>query len=417
MSTELAILDANQMQAAVDYADRLACSALIPDVYQGKPANILWAIEYGRTLGLSTMAAINGVNVIKGKPTASAALISALVRRAGHKMRVGYDGTSMTGWAEIVRIDDPEFTFRSEWNLDRAVEAELCKVKDGKPFAVDSKGNTLPWKKFYPSMVKARAITEVARDACEEVLFGLHYTPEELGAEVDEDGSVVTVQQAPASAVREPQPHRPRGAQRSRLSAPAEDEWTQPPPAQPIDDAEIVEDGPDQYWETAEGKQKLKRLHTLIAVKSGPKTDDERHVGFSRFCGREITSAKQMTAEEVDRLIAALDKASDYTAPSKPSEAERDAAANAEAEKLAATDPDSDSVRIESDLRDRIEAAGEPLELDPVLADVWARQQGGQLSLEQVAALEAAADVKAKQLEQQRSGWSAGISRQMDAAA
>ena len=40
-------------------------------------------------------------------------------------------------------------------------------------------------------MLKSRAITQCARDACEEVLFGLHYTPEELGADVDEDGVVV----------------------------------------------------------------------------------------------------------------------------------------------------------------------------------------------------------------------------------
>jgi hypothetical protein len=40
-------------------------------------------------------------------------------------------------------------------------------------------------------MLKARAITQCARDACEEALFGLHYTPEELGADVDEDGTVV----------------------------------------------------------------------------------------------------------------------------------------------------------------------------------------------------------------------------------
>ena len=40
-------------------------------------------------------------------------------------------------------------------------------------------------------MLKSRAITQCARDACEEALFGLHYTPEELGAEVDEDGVVV----------------------------------------------------------------------------------------------------------------------------------------------------------------------------------------------------------------------------------
>jgi len=179
------------LPAKIQYARALADSGLLPKQYQQWPANVLWAMEYAEMLHLPPMAAMTGVHVIEGKPTASAGLISALVRKAGHKLRIGYNEATMTGWAEIVRSDDPDYTFRSEWNLERAVIAELCTIKDGKPFAVDSKGRSLPWRKFFPSMTKARATTEVARDACEEVLFGLHYTPEELGAEVDEDGVVV----------------------------------------------------------------------------------------------------------------------------------------------------------------------------------------------------------------------------------
>ena len=47
------------------------------------------------------------------------------------------------------------------------------------------------WKDYPASMLKSRAITQCARDACEEALFGLHYTPEELGADVDEDGVII----------------------------------------------------------------------------------------------------------------------------------------------------------------------------------------------------------------------------------
>ena len=39
-------------------------------------------------------------------------------------------------------------------------------------------------------MLKARAIASAPGTPCEEALFGLHYTPEELGADVDEDGVV-----------------------------------------------------------------------------------------------------------------------------------------------------------------------------------------------------------------------------------
>lgn len=181
----------NVLRAKIQYAKALADSGLLPAHYRRQPANVLFAVEYGDMLGLPPMAAITGIHIIEGKPTASAGLISALVRRAGHKLRVGYEVATMTGWAEIIRADDPDYTFRSEWNLDRAVTAELCTIRDGQPFALDSKGRSLPWRKFFPSMTKARAITEVARDACEEALYGLHYTPEELGAEVGEDGSLL----------------------------------------------------------------------------------------------------------------------------------------------------------------------------------------------------------------------------------
>jgi hypothetical protein len=40
-------------------------------------------------------------------------------------------------------------------------------------------------------MLRSRAITEVARMAASDALFGVINTPEELGAEVDEDGTVV----------------------------------------------------------------------------------------------------------------------------------------------------------------------------------------------------------------------------------
>lgn len=182
---------ANRMVAQIQYARMLAESGLLPKDYRHQPANVLYAVEYGAMLNLPPIAAITGIHIIEGKPTASAGLISSLVRRAHHKLRVGFDAATMTGWATIHRCDDPDFEFRSEWNLERAVTAELCTLLDGKPYAVDSKGRSLPWRKFFPSMTKRRAITEVARDACEEVLFGIHYTPEELTAETDDDGNAI----------------------------------------------------------------------------------------------------------------------------------------------------------------------------------------------------------------------------------
>ncbi len=176
MSTELTAYDgATAMPAKIDYATKLAQSGLLPEAYQRKPENVLWAIEYGAMLNLSPMVAITMVHVISGKPTASAGLISALVRRAGHKLRVRGDAASAT--AQIIRSDDPDYTFEVTWTMQRAQTAKLT-------------GNA-NWTKYPAAMLSARAITECARLACQEALLGMQYTPEELGAAVDEDGQVM----------------------------------------------------------------------------------------------------------------------------------------------------------------------------------------------------------------------------------
>lgn len=165
----------NSVTAKLTYARALADSGLLPKAYRGQPANVLYAVEFGEMLGLAPMAAITGVHIIEGKPSASSALISALVRRAGHRLRVTGDDTKAT--ASITRVDDPDFQFISTWTMDRAKQAGLT----GKDV----------WRKYPAAMLKARAITEAARDACEEALSGMHYTPEELGADVDEEGTPV----------------------------------------------------------------------------------------------------------------------------------------------------------------------------------------------------------------------------------
>lgn len=190
MSTEIVRHQPASLDGSVRFAQLLADADLLPKQFVGKPANVLYAIEYGRTLGITPVAAITGIHVIEGKPSASSGLIGALVRQAGHKLRVKSDGGT-TATAQIVRADDPGFTYECTWTLERAAQAGLCEIKNNKPWARDRNGKPTAWEKYTAAMLKARAITEVARDACEDVLFGLHYTPEELGAVIDQDGNPV----------------------------------------------------------------------------------------------------------------------------------------------------------------------------------------------------------------------------------
>lgn len=167
-------------------------SQVLPKQYRGNPAAVAYAVEYARALNMPPVTAITGMHVIDGKPSASAGLISALIRNAGHKLRIWTEGTfeagDLTAFCTIVRHDDPEHTYRSEWTLPRAVRAELLKVVNGRYVAFKERSG---WDKYQEAMLKARALTECARDAAEDALFGMHYTPEELGASVDANGEVV----------------------------------------------------------------------------------------------------------------------------------------------------------------------------------------------------------------------------------
>ena len=68
----------------VQYANAVSKAGLLPKQYQNRPADIIVAMGLGQSMGLSPMESIYRINVIQGKPTASAELIAAQVRKAGH---------------------------------------------------------------------------------------------------------------------------------------------------------------------------------------------------------------------------------------------------------------------------------------------------------------------------------------------
>ncbi|MBM4469840.1 hypothetical protein GS502_11000 [Rhodococcus hoagii] len=159
----------------IRWCTSMAKSSMLPRQYQEQPANLLFALEYADALGVSRMSALTSIHVIEGKPSASADLIAALIRRAGHRLRVS--GDDQRAVAELIRADDPDFTFKVEWTMDRAQAAQLT----GKAM----------WKKYPAAMLRSRAISEIGRMGASDVLMGMIYTPEELGAVIDESGEAV----------------------------------------------------------------------------------------------------------------------------------------------------------------------------------------------------------------------------------
>ena len=276
----------------MEYAKALAPSDLLPKQYRGNPANVLIAIEYGRALGLEPMAAIQGVHIVEGKPTASAQLIGALVRNAGHRLRVQGDDTGAV--AVIVRADDPEFEFRAEWTMDRAKTAGLA-------------GKSV-WRQYPAAMLKARAITEVARDACPEILSGVAYTAEELGHD-DAPKRVDTARLTPPK----PAVQRVETATETVESEPVDVETGE------ILDAEVVEDAPptleivpesDESEPESDTKQPLTadQSHRItVALKALELGKVDGLALYSEVCGRPVKATRDLSRVEAGLVLAHLE--------------------------------------------------------------------------------------------------------------
>lgn len=150
----------------INFANSVAGGSLLPHDYQRNPANVIIAVNLGQSMGLSPAESLYRINVIQGKPAASAELIAAQVRKAGHKLRISKDEARQSVTATIVRCDDPDYPI-----------SETRDAAWAKSMGLASKDN---YKRQPMTMLTWRAITAAAREACPEALYGVAYTPDEM---------------------------------------------------------------------------------------------------------------------------------------------------------------------------------------------------------------------------------------------
>lgn len=165
------------LQERADYIARLAPSTILPTAYRGNAANAFVAAETGAALGLEPLQALASIAVINGRATLSSDLMAAVIRRAGHTLRI-VENSPESVTATLTRADDKKFEFTVTWDKDKAVKAGLW-------------GQRGPWSQYPTQMLRARAITEVARQGASEALMGMIYSPEDFGATITDTGEVI----------------------------------------------------------------------------------------------------------------------------------------------------------------------------------------------------------------------------------
>lgn len=154
----------------------------------------------GRELGFPAIAAMTGVHIIKGKVTLSANLMAAAIKR--HPAYTYRILEHTDDRCVIAFFENGEAIGESSYTIADAQRAGLT--------------SNDTWTKHPRSMLFARALSNGAKWHCPDVFGGPAYTPEELGAAVDEEGQ--PLDQPPAG---EPTGFRAAGADEGGPSSPA----------------------------------------------------------------------------------------------------------------------------------------------------------------------------------------------------
>lgn len=262
-STDLVRADANAAHALSlsdqwKFAETVANSSMVPKAYRGDPGGVLIAVNLGQQMGLSPAESMYRIHVIEGKPSASAELIASNVRRAGHKIRIHATNESAT--VRITRADEPDYPSEVTWTIEDAKRAELT-----------GKDN---WRKYPRSMLRARAISECAREACPEALYGVTYVEGEVVESVTHD--VITATAARESAA-------------DALAPPQQDAA-----AESADSGGGITDA------------QHRKLGVLFREAEITDADAARQY-CADVIGREIGSRKEMTSAEAGKVIDSLE--------------------------------------------------------------------------------------------------------------
>jgi hypothetical protein len=201
------------LDSQVRYAQLLAESTLIPRHLRGNPANVLLFLALAEAQQVMPAVAFTGFQVIGDTPTMKPEMMRAQIMRHGHTLT--YVEQSPTRCEIRGKRADNGSEHVAVWTLEKAKTAGLD----------PSKGT---WAKYPEAMLSARATAELARALFADCLNGISYTPEELGAEVDDEGKAV---EAHAKAMDD-QLHQPPPSsgkvEKDRPKQPDEDQWTAP---------------------------------------------------------------------------------------------------------------------------------------------------------------------------------------------
>lgn len=159
------------IKEAIEFAEHLSRSSIVPKDFQGNPGNILVAIQWGAELGLAPMQAMQSIAVINGRPQIWGDTPLALVRASG----------LLDAIHEDIREDGSTCTVKRRGAV--AISRSFT-LEDAKRAKLAGKDGT--WQTYPKRMMQLRARAFALRDEFTDVLRGMPIAEETMAAhEID----------------------------------------------------------------------------------------------------------------------------------------------------------------------------------------------------------------------------------------
>lgn len=151
------------LDEAMRFSDMLAKSQMVPKAYQGKPEDVLVAVQWGRELGLAPLQALQNIACINGKPSVYGDAAMALVQASPVCENI-------EEYFEAEGSPNPVAVCVAHRRGRTPVTVKFS-VEDAKRAGLW--GKTGPWQAYPKRMMQMRARGFALRDAFPDVLKGL----------------------------------------------------------------------------------------------------------------------------------------------------------------------------------------------------------------------------------------------------
>lgn len=177
------------LDEGIKLATLLARSTFVPQDFQGRPENIIVALQMGAEVGLAPMQALQSIAVINGRPSVWGDGLLALVMASSY-----YENHEET-FDEGAQAATATFKRKGKAT---AVTATFSKA-DAEKAGLWSKNI---WKQYPKRMLQMRARAFAIRDCFPDVLKGLAVAEEMLDVPASEAARAIVAAAAPAAVAR-----------------------------------------------------------------------------------------------------------------------------------------------------------------------------------------------------------------------